>query len=316
MLIFLYGNDVFRSTEKLNVLKENFINKNTSNVNSSVFDFKEDASFEKLQSMLKAGGLFSSEKIVIIKNAIDSADKLTQDKIFNYLDEGEVSSDTLLILWEKNEPRKNNKLFKLLINKFKSEKFDKLSGVKLASWIKKEFEKRKATIDNQALNKLINFVGDDLSQMRNEIDKLANFSNGKPIIEEDVGLIVKSKIEANIFETIEAIGAKNKSRALKLLHDQIEQGDDPFYILSMYIYQFRNLLKIGSFYFNGINDKNIIAKETKLHPFVVQKGTEQLINFSFDKLKLIYKNFEEVDIKVKTGKAGIEDALDRLIIKI
>lgn len=316
MLLFLYGNDTFRSNEKLIALKKNFKIKNTSNASSSVFDFNENDSFEKMQSILRAEGLFSSKKIIVIKSAINSADKTTQDKIIEYIESGDGSNDNVLIFWEENEPRKNNKLFKTMISKCKSEKFDKLAGVNLSNWIKEEFEARNITAGNSSINKLISFVGDDLFQMKNEIDKLSSFAKNKNLKEEDIELLVKSKVEANIFETVEAIGAKDKNKALKLFHDQIEQGDDPFYILSMYVYQFRNLLKIGSFYFDGISDRDIIAKETKLHPFVVQKGMQQLRDFSIQKLKLIYKELEKLDSGIKTGKVEIVDAMDGFIMKI
>lgn len=316
MLIFLYGNDVFRSTEKLNDLKENFLKKNTSNANSSVFDFSENDSFEKLQSMFLAEGLFSSKKLVIVKNIIDSADKEVQEKMVKYLEKNNLSKDITIIFWEKNEPRKNGRLFKKLVENCKSENFEKLLGAKLTSWVKEEFDKREVVINSGTINKLISFVGDDLFQMENEIDKLSNFAGRRAVKEEDIDLIVKSKIEANIFDTIEAIGAREKGRALKFFHEQIEKGDDPFYILSMYIYQFRNLIKIGSFYFDGINDREVIARETKLHPFVVQKGIIQLREFSLRKLKLIYKQLEELDGDIKTGKVEIREAMDRFIVGV
>jgi len=315
MLVFLYGNDTFRSNEKINALRKDFLNENTSNASSSVFDFSESSSFEELYPILMREGLFSSKKLVIVKNIINDSDKSVQNKMFEHLENNKLSDDIILIFWEKGEPRKNNKLFKLLLSKSENKNFEKLSGMQLTDWIKKEFKNRKVDIGNQALNKLVNFVGDDLFQMKNEIDKLSNFSGEQSINEKDIDLIVKSKVEANIFETIEAIGNSDKKKALELFQNQLEQGDDPFYIFSMYIYQFRNLLKIGSFYFDGINDKAIIAKETKLHPFVVQKGLYQLNNFSLKKLKIIYRQFEDIDSDVKTGKLGIEEAILTFIVK-
>lgn len=320
MLLFLYGEDSFRSNERLNSLKEKFFKKNTSNASSSVFDFDEDASFEKLSLALRGSGLFSSNKLIVVKNFLNS-NKTEQDKLFEYLKHNEVSEDIDLVFWEEGEPRKNNKLFKFLLEKFESERFGKLSGAQLSDWIKKEFCKNKTNIDAQALNKLSSFVGDDLLQAKNEIDKLVNFVQEKTITEKDVELMVSSKVEANIFETIEAISAGNKNRALKLFHDQLSYGDDPFYIFSMYVYQFRNLLKIGSFYFGGvdskgIDDKNIIAKETRLHPFVVQKGIYQLKNISLQKLKNIYQYLEKIDSEVKGGKIEMKNAIDKLISMI
>ena len=103
---------------------------------------------------------------------------------------------------------------------------------------------------------------------------------------------------------------------MQTLHNQLDKGDDPFYILSMYIYQFRNLLKIGDFYFSGINNNFEIAKLTKLHPFVVQKGMSQLRNFNLQKLKDIYRILEKIDIEAKSGKRDIKLGLEMLISQI
>lgn len=316
MIIFLYGEDSFRSDRKVKALKEEFFKKNTSNVNSSVFDFSEDCSSKELISSLSSRGLFSSEKFIVVKNLIDSKDKSSQDEIFDCIKDDNVSEDIQLLFWEKNEPRKNNKLFRFLDKKFRTEKFDKLSDNNLVEWVKGEFKKRNVSIENDALNKLIFFVGNDLRKMTNEVDKLSNYVSEGKLKKEDIEMVVKSNSEANIFETIEAVGSGNKDKALKLLEDQLSKGDDPFYIFSMYIYQFRNLLKIGSFYFDGVRDKNIISKETKLHPFVVQKGLGQMKNFSMQKLKSVYRIMEKLDFEIKIGKIGIEDALNRIIIKI
>jgi len=108
----------------------------------------------------------------------------------------------------------------------------------------------------------------------------------------------------------------NKKKALKLLQDQLKKGDDPFYILSMYVYQFRNLLKIGEFFWQGRTNQYEVAKLTKLHPFVVQKGMAQLRNYDENKLKGIYQKLQDIDTGSKTGKIDIKLALDKFVAEI
>jgi len=50
-----------------------------------------------------------------------------------------------------------------------------------------------------------------------------------------------------------------------------------------------------------------------MHPFVVQKTTQQVQNFSLDRLKEIYNLLFETDVKVKTGKADGILSLDLLV---
>ena len=159
--------------------------------------------------------------------------------------------------------------------------------------------------------------------MANEIKKLVAYKTGHnqittvtklcPEIErEDVELLVKSKIEIDIFKTIDAIAAKNKKRALKLLKAHLEKGDSPLYLLSMINFQFRNLLII-----KDLIEKNLSPYSfTNLHPYVIKKSISLLGKFSFSELKKIYQKIFEVDLDIKTGKIEPEMALDLLITEI
>ena len=65
----------------------------------------------------------------------------------------------------------------------------------------------------------------------------------------------------------------------------------------------------------GMNEM-AIAKETKLHPFVVKKGLAQGRNFSFEGLKNIYQKLADLDQQVKTGRMEIKLALDKFIVEL
>jgi DNA polymerase-3 subunit delta len=136
------------------------------------------------------------------------------------------------------------------------------------------------------------------------------------IAEEDVELLVRANLSSNIFKTIDAIGANNKEEALSLLHRHLEKGEDPFYLLSMFVYQFRNMLKVADFKNQFGSDEYVISRESKMHPFVVKKSLAQIRNFSYDKLKDIYQKLGELDTAVKTGKIEIRLALDKFIVEL
>ena len=88
------------------------------------------------------------------------------------------------------------------------------------------------------------FVGNNLNLLSREIEKLATYKNKGEITGNDVDLLVKSKIDTDIFKTVDALARGDKKTALKMLHDHLDDGEDPFYLLSMYFYQFRNLVKV------------------------------------------------------------------------
>jgi len=151
--------------------------------------------------------------------------------------------------------------------------------------------------------------------LSNEIKKLANYKNKEKIENKDIELLVKPKIESDIFKTIDAIAVKNKKQALELIKKHLEKGDSPLYLLSMINFQFRNLLQVRdlierqkSFY--------VFSKKTQLHPYVIKKSYSQAQKFKISELKKIYQKIFEVDLNIKTGKVEPETALDFLIAEI
>ncbi len=320
MLIFLYGEDSFSSSEKLRQIKENFL-KNNPEATSVVFDFDEkNFNLSKIKSVIGAGGLFSTKKNILLKNIFSNINKVEQDELLNYLEiEKNIFSDKdlFLILREETNPRKNNKLFKFLLNNSKVEEFVKKQGIQLEKWIEMKVNKNNLQIEKEAINELMIYTGENMWRLNNEIKKLQNYKEEKDTItRDDIEKIVSSGAEVNIFETIEALSQGNKKRALQMLHNQLKQGSDPFYILSMYVYQCRNLLKIAGFYFQGISDQYEIAKLAKVHPFVAQKGIQQLRTTNLSHLKKIYKKLEQIDEDAKIGKADIKLLLDKLVASV
>jgi len=265
MYIFLYGADNFRSLEKLSDLKNKYLEKNGSGTDLSVLDYGDGASAELLATSLSAQGLFSTKRLVILKNTMLKGSLDTQKGILALLKANttaEKDPDTIVIFHESGSPKKNGALYKFLFKIAKRQEFVPLEGVALANWAL-EYAKALSTetsFSKSALNILLASTGSDLYVLSNEIIKLVNYKNAGIIADEDVILLVKSKVDSTMFETIEALASGNKSRALALFHEQISKGEDVFYILSMYTYQIRTLLKIGDFYWQGMTNAPQIAQ--------------------------------------------------------
>jgi DNA polymerase-3 subunit delta len=324
MVIFLYGEETFQSQEKLLEIKNKFLSKNPTGSGLVVFDFKEEKKnidFAKISEAISSKGLFFSKQLLILKNLIGFAEDEVTEKTLNFLKKDKnifEDQDLVVIFWEEKKISEKNKLFKLLFEKSKKQEFPRMDVGKLANWIAKKTkeENPKVIFSKEAVEKLISYTGGELFSIEQEIKKLANFKSEGIIEGKDVESLVNAKINSNIFNAIEAISCGDKKTALKLLHEQLEKGEDPHYIFSMYIYQFRNMLKVGEYFWQGNYNYNEIAKLAKLHPFVVKKTMAQLKNFNLEKMKEVYKKMEEMDIKIKTGKINPVLALDKLVTEI
>ncbi len=323
MYIFIYGTDSFSSAEKLSSLKNQFAEKEGSGSGLSVLDYGESSTTAKqFRDLLSARGLFSTKKLIIIRNAISGQTPEKQKELLSILKTDSTTAqdlNTSVIFFESTSPKKNGALYKFLFSKAKKQEFVPLEGPRLSNWAL-EYLKRIApnkTIEKRALDMLIAAVGNDLYLLSNEIAKLSNYkSYAEIILVNDIEILVKSRIDSTIFQAIEALTSGNKSRALTLLHEQIKNGEDIFYLLSMYTYHIRTLLKIGDCVWNGITAPAQIAQITKIHPYVIGKSLSQLRNLSQEKVKSIIRSLAMIDHQAKTGKINPIQALDTFIVSL
>ncbi len=184
----------------------------------------------------------------------------------------------------------------------------------LLNWVSKKAQKEKANFNKKALELLVAMVGNDLWQLDCEIRKLAAFKKGGEINNEDIELLVKGKFNDDIFQLMDAIGTRNRVKALKLFQDQIDSGANDVYLLTMLERQFRINLQIKELLNEGVSVPNNIASELGLHPFVVQKTMQQCQGFSLLQLKNIYNKLLDFEIKLKTTKINFELLFDLMIV--
>ena len=240
MIIFLYGEDGFRSNRKLAEIKNKFTEKYKEGGTLFVFDFVEPgAKISDLIIKLSSGGLFSNKKLAIVKNILQNKTAAQDLELLDFLkkaDKGEIK-DLTLVFWEKERIDKKLKLAKFLLEKTKKQEFGLLDGSKLTNWIIGEIRaigEDKVSISPKVTEKLSIFVGNNLSLLSKEIEKLVGYRSKGEISEEDINLLVKSKIDTDIFKTIDSLARQDKKTAAGLLHNHLSAGEDPFYLLSMY----------------------------------------------------------------------------------
>jgi len=311
MLIFLYGSDTYRSRQKLNEIVENYKKAHKKGLNLKYFEGK-DLDFGEIQNEIQQTSIIAGNKMLILEDTfsnIDFKEKfLKNSKNF-------ISSKDLILFYEEREISGTNSLLKLLKKSGKSQEFKLLEGQNLKNWIKKEFNSYGAKTESLVIEKLINFLGNDSWRLSNEIKKLATYKKNKIIQARDIELLVKPKIDVDIFKTIDAIAEKNKKQALSLLHKHLEKGDSSLYLLSMINFQFRNLIQIKSLVEKNYTYQNIV-RSTGLHPYIVKKSLWQARSFNLPELKKIYQKIFKADINIKTGRIDPETALDLLITEI
>jgi len=306
MIFFLYGKNDFSSSRKLKAIIAGYQQKHPTGLDLRSFDFNQD-DFESLRDESQIKSMFKGKKMFILRNAFSNPDfkeKFLKNK------EKFIRSNNLFVFYEKQEIKESDGFFAFLKKNARCQEFKPLKPEGLKILAKKEFGKYKKDIDFAALNLLIKSAGDDLWRLFNEIQKLSAFKGieTSKISVNDVKLLVSAKQENNIFKTIEMIASGQKDKAILLLHQHLEKGDSPFYLLSMIAFQFRQLLIAKQKIINNQSFKNL-----RWRPFVIEKTKALSEKFSFEQLKKVYEQISRIDLDTKTGKISPELGLDLFV---
>jgi DNA polymerase-3 subunit delta len=311
MIIFLYGPDSYRSKEKLDQIISHYKEIRKSGLSLLYFNANQTSFFD-VNHACKVSSMFAETKLIIVKNIFSS--KNFQEDFLGQIEFLHTMKD-VVVVYEDQEVDERLKLFKALVKTVKCQEFSSLDGKALKIWAEHQLEKYQAKFNNDALDLLLGYVGNNLWQLSNEIKKLCDFKSGQIIKKDDVQLLVSPNIEADIFKTIDSLAERNKKQALFLLQKHLQNGENALYILSMIAYQFRNLLMVKELSEKGLMYASII-KKSGLHPFVVKKTYFQCRQFSFSDLKKIYHAIFTIDSDIKMGTIDSELALELFISQI
>lgn len=316
MLIFLYGKDTYRLQQKLKEIEAQYKKVHKSGLNLEKIDTLE-IEFREFADKLFQHSMFIKKKLFFLENLFSNPK--FKEEFLEKIKEVAKSQD-LIVVFEKKELPKRDKLFLNLKKHGKCQEFQPLKEKELKNWMKNEFQKEKIKISEQALNLLLEFVGNDLWQLSNEIKKLVCLKKPlKGLIKEvkgqDVEILVKPKLEADIFKIIDALAQRNKKKALQLIQENLLKENKPLVILNMINFQFRGLLIAKTLMEEGKTLDDFL-KLNILKPFPTRKCWYASAGFNLGQLKKIYQKIFEADLSIKTGKIQPEEGLKMLVAEI
>lgn len=317
MILFVYGTDNYRCRQKSKELQDGFIKqKDKSGFNIVKLD-GEDLDFDKFKQEALTTPFLGEKKFIIIDNVTKNRE--INKQLLEFLKTREKELDNSLMFIETFETKKEepaNALYKFLKTQKYAWEMNTLGNYEIEKWLADYFKTKNAPIEPAAVRQLAAIVGNDLSQLANEADKLISYKAGEAITIDDVKTLVSAKFEDNIFNLTDAIANKNKKLSLKLISDQLKSGSAPLAILAMISRQFKIILKVKSKLeeSSGYPNQGQIASEIGEHPFVIKKAIDQSRGFSLSELIAINQNILDIEKDLKSGARNPELLFDLLVL--
>lgn len=316
MFYFFYGEDSYSLKKKLLEFRERFSKADPSLMNLTEIA-GEKLNWQEYSNIVNALPFLAEKRLIIIKNLLlENKDDDFKKKVASSINK--IPETSVVVFAEQGLPDARTTLFKALNKPRASFRFNIVSPQKLSNFMDEKIRQADCSISSDAKKKLQLFVGPDLWRLEQETAKLCFFAkaNGrKEIFPDDIEEMIKAENSSSIFELTDAIIEGNLKKAFIALSQIKNAGEDEFYIFTMVVYQFRNLLSIFDLASRGMSNQEI-AKEAKIHPFVVSKNKSLLKRYSANKLRAIYLTLYETDCKIKAGSISASLALDLMMAKV
>ncbi len=212
-IYWLEGEEPYFIDQVVNYAEHNILGEAEVGFNLTVF-YGKDADWAAVVNACRRYPMFAERQVVILKEAQQMRDI---DKLEPYI-ENPLPSTIFVVSYKDKKVDGRSKLAKTLKSKGEMLTTKKMYDNQLPDWTLEMVKKHQLSINQKALMLLVDHVGNDLSRIENEIEKLAvNLAGRTNITEDDIEKYIGISKEFNVFELQEAIGRKDLSKSIRII---------------------------------------------------------------------------------------------------
>ena len=303
----LYGEESFLKQSYKKKLKEAVAGDDTMNYN--YFEGK-GLDVNELISLSDTMPFFSDKRLIIIEDS--GFFKTSSEALADYLP---MIPDTTCIVFVEDAVDKRNRLFKKVKELGHAAEMKRQDSAQLARWAGTILAQNGRKITGSTMNLFLERTGDDMENIRMELEKLISYTMGSDVVTtEDVEAVTTVQVTNKIFDMVNAIVTRKTRLAMDLYEDLLTLKEPPMRILFLRARQFNQLLLVKEMTAKG-TDRGTIASKLKIPPFVAGKVSAQAGAFTREQILSYVKGCVEAEEAVKTGKMNDRMAVELLITR-
>ncbi len=310
---FLMGEEAYYIDAISDFIEANVLSEEEKGFNQMVL-YGRDVSIEDVVSNAKRYPMMAERQVVIVKEAQDLS--RTIESLVSYVENPQPTT-VLVFCYKYKSLDKRKKLSKTIAKHGVLYESKKLYENQVPDWIRRVLAGRGYTITPKASQMLVEFLGNDLGKVNNELEKLQLII--KPgeqitpqIIEENIGI---SK-DFNNFELQNAIGSRDLKKAFAIVqYFGQNPKNHPMVLTIALLYSFfAKLLK-----YHALSNKAEAARALGVSPYFIKDYQLAARNYPMKKVSSIISSIREIDMKSKgVGAANLSqgDLLKELLVRI
>lgn len=318
---FLQGEEVFYIDLISSFIEANVLTESEKSFNQVVLYGKE-TTVAAILSNARRFPMMSEKQVVIVREAQEIPD-LNKEQgtklLLNYLEQPVPS--TVLVFCHKHKTLDKRKELGKKADKFKSVySFKKISPNQLPDFVFEYLSDKGFKAEPNSIHILCEYVGNDLSRLSNEIDKLLIGKTSDEIISAEY---VMSRVgisrEYNIFELQKALITRNVPKIFQIVqYFQANTKRNPVIVTVAFFYSFFSKL-LAAAYAKDKSERGLI-NELGINPYAAKDYASTLQHYSASQIQNAITQLKTADLKIKGVNVGSgeEDGqiLQELMIRI
>lgn len=313
-LYWFDGEEDYYIDQLMDYAEHKILSASEAEFNLTVF-YGRDADWASVLNACKRYPMFAEKQVVLLKEAQHMKDI---EKLESYI-EAPLASTIFIVAYKTKTLDKRTKLYKLLSKNAEVFTSAKIKDEKVQDWIAETVKAKGYEMQPKAISLLEEHIGNDLSRIANEIDKLSlNLEGKKQIDEDDIEKYIGISKEYNVFELLAAISKKDLAKAIRILN-YFESNPKAVPIQLALPALYANISKVYAVY--GMNDKSDAALRPMFYynPNSLRQAHDIMKNYGYggvEKMLLLLHHYNLKGVGVgDTGTSGAQ-LMKEMVVKM
>ncbi len=249
----LYGTDTSIIGREIDIIKE----KLSISDNDVIYYNIED--IQNVVDEALTISMFSANKLIVIDSTIYLSQKKDIENI-NLLENyfNNYNSNSYLVFVSNSDTIDSRKKLVKFINSNGTTKKVEANNEYLSGYVNDYLKKKNYKMSSMDINIFINRVGNNIDNIKNELDKLMLYKiDDKVINNSDIMLLTEENTDNSVYDLVSALLKNNNSKAIKLYKDFVMNGIDLNQIIAIIASQIRLLFQVKRLYNSGKSNDEI-----------------------------------------------------------
>jgi DNA polymerase-3 subunit delta len=311
---WLEGEEEYFIDKAINYAEHHILSENEAAFNLSIF-YGRDAAWADVINACRRYPMFAERQVVLLKEAQQMRDI---EKLEAYVDKPLVST-VLVVSYKNKKVDGRTKFARLLKEKGVLISTKKIYDNQLPEWISELVKSKGLSISHKGVALLADHIGNDLTRIENEIEKITvNLGKRKTITEEDIEEFVGVSKDFNVFELQSALAKKDNPKAIRIIqYFEANPKAAPIQLILPSLYGFFS--KVFMVFGANTTDEKAIATAIGVSPFFSKDYLQAAKMYSYKEIENALLLLHEYNLKsIGVNSAGTEDAslLKEMAVKI